>query len=327
MMNFKTFSDLSHDMVENICKVPRDVDVVVGIPRSGMLVATMLALYLNKPVTDIDTFLSGRLSASGTTKPKRGWVTSFDEVQKVLVVEDSVASGDSILDAKRKVESSGYSNLAYVYLAAYVSKKGRDMVDVWFDVVPQPRLFEWNYLHHQGYMPRTCFDIDGVLCVDPTPEENDDGPRYREFLENARPKLIPTSKVGWIVTSRLEKYRGETEGWLARQGIEYGKLEMMDGATAEERRRLGSHAEFKAGVYKGLKDAILFIESDDAQAQRINEITHKAVFCPTSMVFYDENADMAAYRKAREAPRKVIDTMRELLPSGVKARIKRMLHM
>ena len=37
-------------------RVPHDVDLIVGIPRSGMLVASILSLKLNLPMTDLYAF-------------------------------------------------------------------------------------------------------------------------------------------------------------------------------------------------------------------------------------------------------------------------------
>jgi uncharacterized HAD superfamily protein len=31
-------------------------------------------------------------------------------------------------------------------------------------------------------LKKACFDIDGVLCADPLPEQNDDGEKYINFL-------------------------------------------------------------------------------------------------------------------------------------------------
>lgn len=93
-------------------------------------------------------------------------------------------------------------------------------------------------------------DIDGVLCVDPTPEENDDGPRYREFLLNAQPLFIPRTEVGTLVTSRLEKYRPETMAWLKKNHVKYDKLVMLDLPNKEARQRANCHASFKAKEYK-----------------------------------------------------------------------------
>ena len=56
-MNFITFEELGECIYTNISKVPRNVDLIVGIPRSGTLAANLLALYLNLPFTDIDTLI------------------------------------------------------------------------------------------------------------------------------------------------------------------------------------------------------------------------------------------------------------------------------
>lgn len=122
-------------------------------------------------------------------------------------------------------------------------------MDLYLEILEQPRIFQWNFLQH-GFLIHACFDIDGVLCDDPSPEQNDDGPRYRDFLLHAPLKLKPQRPVKYLVTSRLEKYRPETEQWLAEHDIPYEQLIMMDVATAEERRRLGNHASFKAEQYR-----------------------------------------------------------------------------
>ena len=45
---------------------------------------------------------------------------------------------------------------------------------------------------HHSFLNDSCLDIDGVLCRDPSPEENDDGPRYEKFLTETNPLVIPT---------------------------------------------------------------------------------------------------------------------------------------
>ena len=50
-MNYKSYSDLSIDILEGISKVPSSIQLVVGIPRSGMIPAYMIAAQLNLPVT------------------------------------------------------------------------------------------------------------------------------------------------------------------------------------------------------------------------------------------------------------------------------------
>ena len=64
-MQYRTFSDLSTLIRRNIHRVPHDIDIIVGIPRSGMIPAYMIALYLNKRVTDIDSFIVGKIVEAG----------------------------------------------------------------------------------------------------------------------------------------------------------------------------------------------------------------------------------------------------------------------
>lgn len=284
-LEFRTYEDLNRVILQNMSKLPQDIDLVVGIPRSGLMVASMIALYRNLPLTSLDDFIEGRLFTPGMTKPKDGWIADLHDARKILVVEDSVASGNSILQAKEKIKQhSPYADRC-IYLAAYVQKSSASLVDLYLEILEQPRIFQWNFLQH-GFLIHACFDIDGVLCDDPSPDQNDDGPCYRDFLLHAPLKLKPQRPVKYLVTSRLEKYRSETEQWLAEHDIPYEQLIMMNVATAEERRRLGNHASFKAEQYRKHKDAQLFIESEDAQAREIFHLTNKPVFCVDSQVYY-----------------------------------------
>ena len=138
---------------------------------------------------------------------------------------------------------------------------------------------------------RHVWTLTVFLCVDPTAEENDDGEKYRRFILNARPLFVPNDKVKALVTSRLEKYRPETERWLAENGVKYEKLYMLDLPSREERIRRGAHASFKAEIYKKLKDAHLFIESNPLQAAEIRRLSGKPVIC-TETDEYSEHSGM-----------------------------------
>lgn len=321
-MVFKTLKDLSVDLVRNIDKIPKDIDLIIGIPRSGLMVATIIALYLNKPVADLDTFSRGELPEAGRTKNKKGWITSFEDVKKVLIVEDTADTGKSIIGAKNRIEQCGF-NKEYVYLAGYVTSQSKSFVDIYFDIINQPRLFEWNYLHHRSMLLSTCMDMDGVLCDDPTDEENDDGDRYIKFIKEAKPKLIPSSKIGWIVTSRLEKYRNETEAWLRDHNIDYGELIMMNLDTAEERRQLGNHALFKADVFKKKKSAILFVESEETQAEKIYQLTGKCVLCSSTLEYYNEGVLRTKKRQIKYKAYRIINSY---IPRWLKDLIKKILN-
>lgn len=286
-MNYRSISDLNNTILKKLHMIPRDIDLIVGVPRSGMLPANLLALYLNLPYTDIHSFMNGFIYKSGARKQ---FFTEKD-YKNILVVDDSIASGSAMKECKNDL-ASFESKYSIKYCAIYYTPEKGGVADYVFEAVPTPRYFQWNIFNHTS-LEKACFDIDGVLCVDPSDEENDDGPLYRSFLLNAAPLYIPGSKIGTVVTSRLEKYRSETETWLKQNGVRYDKLVMLDLPDMKARQKANNHAGHKAGEYqKSHYD--LFIESDLGQAIGINRATRKPVFCTENFqMIYD--AESLAY--------------------------------
>lgn len=271
-MNYRTISDLNRIVLERLYILPRDFDLIVGVPRSGMLPANLLALYLNRPYTDLDSFVNGHIYKAGA----RGQFFDMSAYRKVLVVDDSVASGSALAKCKELLRPMA-DRFDFKYCAIYVIPEKRDLVDYYFELLPLPRYFQWNILNHT-VLEKSCFDIDGVLCVDPPDEVNDDGQRYVDFLLNAAPLFVPGCKIGTLVTSRLEKYRPQTEQWLSMNKIKYEKLIMSDHQSQEERQKANDHAAHKAREYASPHYA-LFVESSLPQAIQINRLTGKPVLC------------------------------------------------
>lgn len=276
LMHLRTVADLHRDIVNNSMRLPRDVDAVIGIPRSGMLAASLIALTLNRPLGDLEGFAEGRLLSSGSTRRTAALDQDVAALRHVLVVDDSTRTGSAMVEARARLAGLG-DRVRITYCVVYGVTDMPAAVDLCLAVVPEPRMFEWNMMHHP-LLKTACVDIDGVLCHDPTEDENDDGPAYLTFLENARPLNLPTQRLGTLVTSRLLKYRPQTEAWLARHGIAYDRLVMLDLPDAETRRRSQAHGGFKGEYYRD-SDSWLFIESELPQARRIAEISGKPVLC------------------------------------------------
>ena len=310
-MNFRTLTDLSRIIFSHIHEIPKDVDIIAGIPRSGMLAANIIALYLNLPLTDIDSLAENRIYIPGTAREKPSY--TIKEARKILIVDDSSASGQSLSEARNKLSSTGISE-KLIFLAVYVSEESKNFPDMYFEVVEFPRMFEWNCLHHPG-LEVACFDIDGVLCPDPSEEQDDDGEKYISFIRNVPARFTPTYKIGWLITSRLEKYRDDTECWLRNNNIHYGELIMMNFATKEERIRSGSHGKFKAEHYRRIKKADIFIESNESQAAEIAELSGKLVFCTDTHKVYEEGT-------ARKIKQKLRRKISRMLPKKLKDAIK-----
>ena len=276
-MNYRSLNDLSRLSTECASKIPNDVELIVGIPRSGMLVASIIALKQNLPLTDLYSFLRNDDLKKGNTRTyKHAELVKPRDAKKILLVDDSISSAKSMRAADEQVRAVYGGQV--LTMAVFAERHNRHHVDMYLELVEQPRVFEWNIMHHP-FLAQACLDIDGVLCVDPTNEENDDGPNYREFLSCTRPLFIPSVKVAHLVTSRLEKYRAETEEWLQRNGVQYGTLHMLDLPTAEERRRLNIHHKFKAEVYAKQPLTRLFVESEVRQAVEIMKLSRKPVCC------------------------------------------------
>ena len=284
-MNYRSISDLNDTILRKLHVIPRDIDLIVGVPRSGMLPANLLALYLNLPYTDIHSFINGHTYKSGARRQ------FFDSsaYKKILVVDDSIASGSAIKESKKDLEHLT-SKFEIEYCVVYATPENKDKVDYSLEIVPTPRYFQWNIFNHTT-LEKACFDIDGVLCQDPTKEQNDDGPEYISFLLNAAPLYVPGSKIGTLVTSRLEKYRSETETWLKQNGVKYDKLVMLDLPDIKARQKANCHSSHKAHEYKK-NQYNLFVESDLRQAIEINKLTKKPVFCTENFKMIYESESM-----------------------------------
>ncbi len=283
-IEYRSIGDLNNAIISNLSRFQQDFDLVVGIPRSGMLPANLIALYLNKPFTDIDSFIEGRAYASGD----RGKHIADRDLANVLVIDDSIQSGSAMLRAKEKIgDLDKKYNIKYGVI--YASSKGAGLVDIYCEIIDYARFFQWNIFQHPYFVSRSCFDIDGVLCQNPPLD--DDGPIYLEYISNAVPLYLPTVEIDTLVTCRLEKYREPTEAWLKKHNVRYKKLVMLDMPTREARREWGKHGIYKGEVYKG-PDYILFVESSLKEAVDIARVSGKPVFCTENFTIINPNASL-----------------------------------
>lgn len=303
-MIFRNYSDLEFCISQNLHRIPRDVDIVVGVPRSGLVAALPIALSLNVPLTDPEGLLTGKILGSGRRLVQSGSQELISSARRILVVDDSLASGTEMMRVRDYLKGAGFSDkLYFMVIYAADARHARDFVDIWLEECPIPRLFSWNMMHHSA-LANACVDIDGVLCVDPSEEQNDDGEKYRDFLLNATPLYLPTVRIGSLVTSRLEKYRKETEQWLSKHNIEYEKLLMWDVATKQVRQSLGTHGEFKGLIYKANLSADIFIESSPEQAYAIAQTALKPVICIGDLSLYEPSLSSLVKGTIKKANRK-----------------------
>ena len=296
-MEYRTVAQLDDAVVSWLGDLPRDIDIVAGIPRSGLLVANLLALHLNVPMTDVAGLIEGRVIQSGARFKGEDPRRFLWKPRHVLIVDDSVCSGAAMQKVRAQLAAAALPHrlsFAAVYMAPEALLDGH--VDLYREIVSMPRVFEWN-LMHGTVLSNSCMDIDGVLCLDPTDEENDDAHEYLRFLRETPALLLPTAPVGWLVTSRLEKYRAQTLEWLARHKVQFGELRMMQYPDMAARRAAKAYAQFKADIYVET-GAWLFIESDAAVAAQIAQLCGRAVFCTETREMLEPGDSPTAARRA-----------------------------
>lgn len=268
-MNFKSIKDLRNDIKNSLLlKLPRDIGAVYGIPRSGLLPASIIATALG-----VDLGVVGGPPLFGARKS----LFVREPGNKILLVDDSIFGGGAMSRAKSILNKECYT------CAVYAHPKSKDCLDFYAIELDGPRFFEWNFAGikaTENYM----FDMDGVICEDPRVYD-DDGPGYQTEIKVVRPLYLPQTKIKAICTNRIERWRPETEAWLKKYNVVYDKLIMQPFKTAVERRKFSNPGEYKAKHYVK-SGAAVFIESHDWQAKVIAAKSNKPVLSIESMKLF-----------------------------------------
>lgn len=275
-MKFKSYKDLGKDIQDNIHKLQDEgYDLVVGIPRSGMIPAYMISLLLNIKCTDLNSFLNNaRIMSGSTRKGARALNTAWD-AKKILLVDDSVMTGRSMRASLEEIQEK--TSRQVTRLAVYIERDSIKFVDLYFEVVPGPRVFQWNIFHHP-VLSSSCVELEGVLCLEPDRKDIREEEQYRDLLENAKPLILPTYKLHTIVTHRSEKYREITLRWLKEHNIEHDHLVMSDTSSPSKEEGPEEYAVRQADYYRS-SVARLFIAKDEPVARRVAEASGKPVLC------------------------------------------------
>ena len=282
-MNFVNMQELYRDMERWERELPQ-FDAVCGVPRSGMIPAAYIAIRRNIRLVEITDLLRQPDGAIGRAPMRKTNPIMRDNRpcgNRLLIVDDaSSVNSVTFRDLQKRLQDQTSLDISYgaVYRASSAS-----VVDHYFREVPHPRMFGWNWYRHWWMRQGLC-DLDGVLCEDWTgPSEQDNDPVFMAHMKNAKPLYIPDVPVQAVVTSRLERYRDITKGWLREHGVSYDRLVMHPAATPEDRRSANDHARRKAAEYERDSKSTIFIESDVRQATAIHQITGKPVLCTDTM--------------------------------------------
>ena len=169
-------------------QIPPVLAGVVGIPRSGMIPASVLATWLHLPLYE--------LSETGPRRLYHGWRGGHIQTPTdapFLVVDDTVYNGYAMRAARKRMVGR-----PAVYASVFVRPAQTHRVDIDAEILPSPHLLQWNLLNSDMITGNVqnphlrggfALDMDGVIC-----ENNvvgDDDPGYEAWLANTPPLWLP----------------------------------------------------------------------------------------------------------------------------------------
>lgn len=281
-MLYRTYTQLVSDIHLWSAKLPKFA-AVCGIPRSGLIPASLLALRRNIQCVSLDSLLDNKKPWKEDLKGLGRDVKAADG--PVLIIDDTVSSGGKMREVKSQLKDKG--DFRYAAYGA-IGENGKKEVDYFcIDMGSAFNICEWNIFHHL-FNDKMLVDFDGVLCPDwgYPHEEGDLTELYQKHLDNALCLIKPTNTpLLGIVTARLEKHRKSTEAWLKKNGIEYHFLSMCPCSSPAEREAKNDSVNHKIRVYQ--KHGRLFVESDRNQSNIIHRHTGKPVLSWLDQTYLD----------------------------------------
>jgi hypoxanthine phosphoribosyltransferase len=255
-------------------KIPNEYDVIIGVPRAGLMFANIIACRLGRPLSTPDNFLRGEMWFSHDSPMPT-------EIKKVLVVEDSVGFGKQITSAAKKIKSA-FPDLQVEKAGLFVLPQSLDKVDYVFEVKDEPNIFEWNMLTATWSWGDVVSSLDGVLCFE-CPIGWDNSPeKYLKFIQGTKPLLIPNYPLKAIVTERPESARELTESWLKRYNVKYDALVMRPDELAPN---FENSVKIKSEVAKAVKPFWLW-ERNYEKAREIHRRSEVPVLCTQTMTLF-----------------------------------------
>jgi len=271
--SFVTVDELMIWTTEWIKSFPAIYDLIVGIPRSGLLVASVIALKLGKPLTTPELFSQAYFWKSKLIDKK-------EEYKNILLVDDSITSSKTMEESLQVIRSY-CGNLNITKAALIVTEDSKDLVDLYYKIIPHPRIFEWNILHAKK--GKLAMDLDGVICENCPSGIDSDEELYTEWIKNAKPYLIPAFEIDVILSNRLEKYHSDTEEWLVKHGVRYKELILWN--IQSKRERDGKHAQRKIEILLKIRPD-MFWESSFSEAKQIWAATKIPALCIDEMILF-----------------------------------------
>jgi len=252
-------SQLVQDSVLLAGNLPVDITGVVGIPRSGMLPASVIATHLHLPLGE---FNNGRINWLAN-----GWRSQqLRPGEKLLFIDDTVYNGHTLSRVRNVFGDE------HVYACVYARPQTaiKSIFDICYRLVPFIHFLEWNLIngclangevtYHLKSIIRDGIgcDFDGVIVHD----EMTKGVLHTPYLI---PKRSP---VPLVITGRGVDEMEPTLQLIAKYKINIRQIIMR---PLHVPNNLYDIAKWKASVFKQFPNLGVYVESSAYQSQIIAE--------------------------------------------------------
>lgn len=269
-MQYRSFADMNQTILRHRNLLPGTIDLVVGIPRSGLVAANFLSLAINSPLTDLAGLIEGRIFEAGSTKRTPNFEQANAKDRVVVVIDDTIGSGRAFQAARRRIQEAKIPG-KFIYCAIYGEFSRYEGVDHIFEVIGSPALCEWNVMHDRSILKSALVDFDTVLCQETHTNCALGNAHSIRSLDQSKPNHTPTRSIGTVVTSRPSAQKKCVERWLKEHGIEYNRLVLCPSQDLN----LPAHVH-KSKTY-GSSDAVIFIGGGQKECSEIAQSTGKPV--------------------------------------------------
>jgi hypoxanthine phosphoribosyltransferase len=213
--HYTPITKIAEDTKEWSKTLSSDFDCVIAIPRSGLIVGSIIATLFGKPLSTPDQYILGNqwISSKGDHRDKI--------YNTVLLIDDSTGTGSQMKKNKELLQKH-FPDLIIKTGALYSCKEHLEGIDHYFKTISilEANQFEFNIMHTKP--GPIALDLDGVLC-----EEYPLSHNYIEWMKEAKPYKIPLYEIDCIITARSELYKEITEEWLKKHSVKYKRLYML----------------------------------------------------------------------------------------------------
>ena len=231
-------ADLLVNDIENL-----DFDYISGVPYTALPIATLVSDILNKPLI----YIRKEEKAYGT---KNTVIGKFEKGSKVLIIDDLITTGESLLETAEKFENEGLEVLDFSV------------------IIDRSNNIE-AYINKLGYNLQSLIKLDKILDVlkENNRISNDQKIKIKEFTK----KINHTDKTGKNIENHLTK--------LLKQKIQKKKSNLILSLDVDNQKAFFDILDKTAKHIVMLKTHIdILNDFDDSFIIKLNEYAIKYDF-------------------------------------------------